>query len=329
MSLPSSGGIQAKRIVVVGATGLIGKAVCAKLAQKGYSLTIFSRNPQAAQAAVPGAASYIVWQPEESGSWAGALDGAAGVINLAGAPLFVFGKRWTYEDVRQESDNRIQGIAGLVRAMREAATRPNVFVNASSVGYYGYSGYTDEEMEEDHPAGSDFWGQDSLRWEEAALQAETLGVRTVLIRTGYVLDPFPGGGLRQQAEQFRRGFGGWIRPGKQWLPWIHLEDEAGLIVMALEDDRIRGGLNGTAPEAPRSRDFARTLGRVVGKRAWLPIPQVGIRSQLGVVSAILTNGRRVVPNKAQQLGYQFQYPQLEQAMRHLLTEAASQPGQPT
>lgn len=319
MPLPSSSGIQAKRVVVVGATGLIGKAVCAKLTQKGYTLTIFSRNPQAAQAAVPGAANYIAWQPEETGAWAAALDGAFGVINLAGAPLFVFGKRWTYEGVRQESDSRIQGIAGLVRAMREAAARPDVFINASSVGYYGYAGYSDEEMDDDHPAGSDFWGQDSSRWEEAALQAEPLGIRAVLIRTGYVLDPFPGGGLRQQAEQFRRGFGGWTRPGKQWLPWIHLEDEASLIVMALEDERVRGGLNGTAPETPRSRDFARTLGRVVGKRAWLPIPQVGIHSQLGVVSAILTNGRRVVPNKAQQLGYQFQYPQLEQAMRHLLS----------
>ena len=310
----------AQRIVVTGATGLLGKALCAALRQRGYIITIFSRDPAAARAKVPEAADYIAWQPEETGAWTAAIDGAYGVVNLAGEPLFIFGKRWTYAGVQAETDSRVQGIAGLAQAMSQATNKPRVLVSASAVGYYGFTGYTDEEMSEDHPPATDFWGQNTARWEAAALQAEAAGMRAVSLRTGYVLDPYPGGGLRQQAAQFRRGFGGWILPGKQWLPWIHLEDAANLIVLALEDERVRGGLNLTAPQAPRQRDFARTLGQVVGKRAWLPIPQAGIRSQLGVVAQVLTNGRQVVPKKALALGYQFRFPVLEEAMRHLLAE---------
>jgi len=309
---------EVQRIIVTGATGLLGKALCAELRQRGYAITVLSRDPDAARAKVPEAADYIAWQPEETGTWAEAIDGAYGVVNLAGEPLFVFGKRWIYAGVQAVTASRVKGITGLAQAMSQATNKPRVLVSASAVGYYGFTGYTDEEMNEGHLPGTDFWGQNTALWEAATLQAEAKGIRAVCVRTGYVLDPYPGGGLRRQAEQFQRGFGGWILPGKQWLPWIHLEDAANLILLALEDERVRGGLNLTAPQVLRSRDFARTLGRVVGKRAWLPIPQAGIRSQLGVVAHVLTNGRQVVPKKALELGYQFLYPMLEQAMRHLL-----------
>ena len=144
-------------------------------------------------------------------------------------------------------------------------------------------------------------------------------MRTVLLRTGYVLDASPRGGLARQAAQFRRGFGGPVLPGKQWVPWIHLADEVGLIQMALSDERVRGPLNCTAPEVPRNREFAATLGRVLGKPVRMAVPGFAMRMGLGVAADILIHGRRVVPQKALDLGYQFRFPTLESALRDLLT----------
>lgn len=309
---------QHPRIVVTGATGLIGAALCTALLQQGAELIVLSRDPEAARAKVPGAGGYVAWQPEKSGAWSQQIEGAAGVIHLAGGPLFTFGTRHTKASVRQETQNRILAIQGLVAAIEAATVKPTVFISASSVGTYGYDGFTDEEMTENHPPGTDFWGQDSQEWEGAALAAERLGVRTILLRTGYVLDASPQGGLARQAAQFQRGFGGPVLPGKQWVPWIHLADEVGLIQWALRDEWVRGPLNCTAPEVPRNRAFAQTLGRVMGKPARMPVPGFALRLGLGVVAAILIHGRRVVPQKALDLGYQFRFPTLELALRDLL-----------
>ena len=307
-----------KRIVVTGATGLIGTALCAALIQQGKALIVLSRDPEAARANVPGAQAYVPWKPAPSGTWRQQIDGAEGVIHLAGGPLFTFGKRHNQASVRQETYDRIRAIQGLVAAMEAAAVKPAVFISASSVGTYGYSGFTDERYTESSPPGADFWGQDSLEWEEAALAAAHLGVRTVLLRTGYVLDASRAGGLARQAAQFQRGFGGPVLPGKQWVPWIHLADEVGLIQLALSDERVRGPLNCTAPEVSRNREFAAALGKVLGKPARMAVPGFAMHLALGVVADILIHGRQVVPQKALDLGYQFQFPTLESALRDLL-----------
>jgi uncharacterized protein (TIGR01777 family) len=166
--------------------------------------------------------------------------------------------------------------------------------------------------------GDDFWGRVSLPWEEAALEAERLGVRTVVLRTGYVLDGRPGSGLAQQVAQFRRGFGGPVRPGSQWVPWIHIADAVELILLALDDERVRGPLNCTAPGVVRNREFAETLGRVVGKPANRAMPGVMLRMFMGVVADTIIHGRCVVPEAALALGYDFRFPTLDAALRDLV-----------
>jgi uncharacterized protein (TIGR01777 family) len=309
---------EAKRIIVTGATGLIGSSLCQELIQRGYAVVVFSRNPTVARAKVPGATAYVAWQPAENGSWAEYIDGAYGIVNLAGGSIYTFGKRQTRESISAETQNRVRGIHGLVRAMTEAQAKPQVFVCASSVGTYGFNGFTDTEFTEASPPATDFWGQVSLPWEEATLAAEQVGVRAVVMRFGYVLSMHPHSGLAQQVEQFQRGFGGPVRPGKQWQSWIHIADAVGLIVFALEENQVRGPLNGTAPGAVRNRDFAQTLAQAVGKPDRIATPGFLLRMWLGVTADTIIYGRRVLPKKAIDLGYLFRFATLESALHDLL-----------
>jgi uncharacterized protein (TIGR01777 family) len=310
--------VHAQRVVLTGATGLIGSALCHALRDRGGDVIVFSRHPDAARTKVPGALAYIAWQPEESGPWGTQIDGADAVVHLAGESIYTFGKRQTEATVRAETQARARAIRGLVGAMAEAHKPPSVFVCASSVGTYGYAGWTDVQFTEDSPAGSDFWGRDSQLWEAAALEDERQHVRAVVLRTGYVLDARSGSGLARQAEQFRRGFGGPVLPGSQWVPWIHIADVVGLILLAMEDSHVRGPINVVAPGVVRNREFAATLGRVVGRSARLPIPGFLLRLSVGITADTIIHGRRVVPRKALDLGYQFHFPTLEPALRNLV-----------
>jgi uncharacterized protein len=248
-----------KRVVVAGATGTIGKALCKRLIESGYELVVFSRNPDSAREIVPGAAEYVAWKPQEQGPWEAVVDGAYGVVHLAGAPFFT---RWKNEDYKREmNDSRLSGTLGLIHAMREARSKPEVFIYGSSVGYYGFENTNrDMKMDENAPAGNDFWGQDSKKLEEEAAKAEALGIRTVMLRTGILLSedsgPLPG-----QVPQYRWFMGGFVLPGTQWYPWIHIDDEVGIIMLALEDERVRGPINVTAPEPPTNREFYKALGK--------------------------------------------------------------------
>jgi uncharacterized protein (TIGR01777 family) len=304
-----------KRVIITGATGLIGKRLCEQLRAQGYQIVIFSRNAEQARRAVPGAAEYVAWTPAESGAWASALDGAHGVIHLAGAPIL--GKRWSESYKAEIRSSRIIGTRGLVNAMRAARQRPQVFVSGSAVGYYG--GRDDTKLDESAAPGNDFLAQTCIEWEREAAKAEELGVRTVIVRTGIVLDPSEGA-LPQMALPFRLYAGGPILPGTQWFPWIHIDDEVGLLLFALENERVRGPLNASAPEPQTNRDFTRTLGKVLGRPAWFPVPGFGLRVLMGEVAGMLTEGQRVIPKRAQELGYQFKYPTSEQALRQLLAK---------
>ncbi len=302
-----------KRVIVTGATGLIGKALCKELIAKGYQVVVFSRDAERARTAVPGAAEYHAWEPAAWGPWAAAVDGAHAVINLAGAP--VFGKRWTAGYKQELITSRVLGTTGLVNAMQQATVKPQVFLSGSAVGWYGFR--DDTKLDEHAMPGTDFLAQLCMRWEQAATRAQTLGVRTVLLRTGIVLDPSEGA-LPQMMLPFKLFAGGSILPGSQWFPWIHLADEVGLIMLALESEQLRGPLNLTAPTPETSRAFSKTLGRVMGRPSWAPVPGLALRVALGPVAGMLTEGQRVVPTKATAAGYQFKYPSAEGALRALL-----------
>ncbi len=306
-----------RRVIVTGATGMIGKRLFTALTGKGYAVVIFSRDPNKAQAALPGAAEYVAWTPAEDGPWATAIDGAHGVIHLAGAPISggLLGERWTVENKARIRDSRVIGTRGIVNAMGRAERKPATFVCASAIGYYGYS--DDTKLGEDAGPGNDFVAQVCVAWENEAIKAEALGIRTVLMRTGIVLDP-DGGALQQLLMPFRMGVGGPIMPGTQWYSWIHPDDEIGLMMLALEDERVRGPFNAVAPESQMCRDFSKTIGNVLRAPAWLPVPEFGIQLALGEMADLVTKGQRVLPYKAQELGYTFAYPTLEPALRNLL-----------
>ncbi len=327
----------AKRVVVTGATGLIGKRVCARLAEKGYAVVVFARDVAAARRSIPLAAEYVKYSASESGAWYSAIDGAFGVINLAGANNF--GRRWSEAYKREIHDSRVVGTRGLVNAMRAAAEKPRVFVSGSAVGIYGFR--DDTPLDETASYGDDFLANVVKDWEAEAIKAEELGIRTVLFRSGVVLGgeqpglpwPFdfrglspsrPGfvldfknGALPLMALPYRFFIGGPIGSGKQWFPWIHLDDEVELLILALEDEQLSGPFNATAPEPLTNRDFSHALGLVLGRPAWFPLPGFGLKLLLGEVADMLVQGQRVVPAKAQAAGYRFRYPTAESALRQL------------
>jgi uncharacterized protein len=326
-----------RRVVVTGATGMIGRALCKQLIAKGYQVVAFSRDPQKARRSVPGAAEYVAWTPSETGPWASAVDGAYGVIHLAGASLF--GKRWSEAYKREIIRSREVGTRGLVNAVAQAQIKPQTFVSMSAVGYYGPHG--DEQLDESAPPGNDFLAQVCQIWEREGKRSEDLGIRTVIFRSGVVLGgdeklsiPIDFGsasldrpGIILKTEEgafpllvmpFYFFAGGPILPGTQWFAWIHADDTVGLLMMALEDQRVRGPLNATAPEPQTNRDFAKTIGLVMGRPAWMPVPGFAMKLLLGEMADMITTGQRVIPRKAKELGYQFKYPNAQHAIRAIV-----------
>lgn len=305
--------VSRKRVIVTGATGLIGKAVCTALSARDYEVVVFSRDPDAAREQVPGAAEYVAWTPSESGPWVAKLDGAWGVISLAGASIA--GKRWDEDYKRELRESRIIGTRGLVRAMTLAKDRPLVFVSGSAIGYYGAR--DDTPLDEGASVGYDFLARLVKDWEAEAMQADALGVRTTVVRAGVVLDRDEGA-LPRLMLPVQLFVGGPILPGTQWFSWVHLADEVGIILLALEDERARGALNATGPAPQTNRDFYKTLGKVLRRPIWAPVPGFALKVIVGEFADTLVTGQRVIPKKALELGYEFQYPTSEAALRAVL-----------
>lgn len=303
-----------KKVIITGATGAVGKLLCPKLADSGAKAVVFSRDPDRARFVVH-ANDYVSWRAEETGPWATEVDGSYAVVGLAGAPFF---RRWTPEYRKEVINSRVLGTRGLVDAMEKAAVKPRVFVSASSVGIYGYQGADDQLIDEDVAPAGDSWGQDNAAWEAEAVRAQTeLGVRTVLLRTGILLSKNEGP-MPQWASVIKQGWGGPIGPGNQWLPWIHVQDEAELIMFALEDGRVSGPLNCTAPNPEISKDFFTALGKVLSRSASGPDQEPWLRREYGDVVVAVTRSKRVIPRKALELGYRFRFPTSGEAFRDLV-----------
>jgi len=303
-----------KKIILTGATGFIGGAVARELLKKGYDLVVFSRKPEEAAQKIPGATGYVAWRPQENGSWATALDGAYAVIHCA-APS-IFERRYTKRYAQEAHASRIISTRGLVNAMAQARSKPSVFISSSSQGIYGFNIVSDKPVDENTPIGTDYWAQDSKPWEDEALKAEALGIRTVIMRTGYVLGE-NGGGLIYQVRQARKGQGGISQPGNAYCSWIHILDEARLFVFALENQQVRGPMNCTAPNPVTNQEYANLLGIVVGRSVRL-MPYFMVRLFVGKVAEIYARQKRVIPKKALELGFSFEYDKLDQALADLV-----------
>ena len=307
----------AVRVTITGATGLIGTALVAVLRERGVAVTVLTRDVERARArlAAAGAGSEVEavsWDPLGRAAPASALAGADAVINLAGEPI---AQRWSARAKRALRDSRVEGTHNLLAGLEQAQPRPPVLLNSSAVGYYGARG--EEPLDEDAPAGQGFLPELCVEWEAAAKAAGELGMRVAMMRTGVVLDRSDGA-LAKMLPAFRLGLGGPIASGRQFISWIHLRDLVGIYLAALTDERWSGAVNATAPEPVNSREFARQLGRALGRPALFPLPGVALRALYGEMSEVLTTGARVLPAKALVLGYEFAYPQLAPALRAAL-----------
>jgi uncharacterized protein len=300
------------RVAVTGAGGLIGTALVARLTERGDEVTVLSRDPDRTGAKLRARA--LRWDPPSEPAPAQALAGCDALVHLAGEPV---SQRWSERAKRAILDSRVLGTRNLLEGLREldGSDRPAVLVSSSAIGYYGAHGA--EPIDEEAPAGSDFLAQVCVAWEAEARAVERLGMRAVQARTGVVLDR-AGGALAKMLPPFRLGVGGPVAGGAQYVAWIHLEDVIGLVLAALDDERWSGPVNATAPEPVTNRELARALGRALRRPALLPVPGLALRALYGEMAQIITTGVRAVPAKSLVLGYEFEYPRLQEALRAAL-----------
>jgi uncharacterized protein (TIGR01777 family) len=297
------------RVLVTGATGFIGAHLCRALGEGGHEVAALSRDPAAARRRVPALRAAYAWGP--SGLPDEALSGVEAVVNLAGETLR---GRWTHAKRRAIFDSRILGTRRLVDALSRATPRPRVLVSASATGFYGDRG--DEPLTESSGRGSGFLADVCVAWEAETQAAAAHGLRVVLLRTGLVLGR-DGGALQALLLPFKLGAGGPLGSGRQWWPWVHIDDVTGTVLHALSS-AVEGPVNVTAPEPVRQVDLARALGGALHRPALLPVPAFALRLALGEVATELLYSRRALPERLAASGYRFKQPGLDGALGELL-----------
>jgi uncharacterized protein (TIGR01777 family) len=301
------------RIVIAGATGLIGKMLTKDLLESEQSVVVLTRNLQRAMTSPHPLLQVVPWDGRSAGSWHRHVEDADAVVNLAGESLGT--GRWTRSRKKLLISSRIDPTMAIVNAIKAATRKPKVLMNASAVGYYG--SVEQGDVAEDRPAGNDLVSRICVEWEHAALEAETVGVRVVLSRSAIVLDP-RGGALQRMVLPFRLFAGGPLGSGNQWLPWIHTEDEVRAIRFLLETESLSGPVNLAAPEGASMRDFSVALGRVLRRPSAMRVPAFMLRTVLGEMADIVLTGQRVVPRRLLQAGFKFKFPKLKDALEDLL-----------
>jgi uncharacterized protein len=301
------------RVTLTGATGRIGSRLVERLEKRGDEVTVLSRSPERARSAL--GVDAVGWDPLAGPAPAAALSGRDAVVHLLGEDV---GQRWTPEVKRRIRESRELGTRNLVAGLREADQRPRALVSASASGYYGAHG--DEVVDERTPPGDDFLAQVCVAWEREAQAATDVGLRVVTVRTGIVLDA-EGGALAKMLPPFKAGVGGPIAGGRQFMPWIALDDHLGIYLAALDGEDWSGPVNSAAPTPVTNRDFSKALGRALHRPALAPVPGLAMKALFGEMSQIVTTGVRMVPERAQELGYTFRYPELDGALGAALTDS--------
>jgi uncharacterized protein len=300
------------KIAIAGATGFVGSRLVDRLQAQGDLVTIFTRSPQQASNRFP-KAEIVGYDPLASGAWQESISGCDAVINLAGEPIAE--KRWTPAQKRAILESRQIGTQQIVAAIAAASVKPQVLINASAIGYYGTS--ETSIFDESSPAGDDFLAEVCTAWETAAQAANASGTRVVILRLGIVLGE-NGGALSKMLTPFSAFVGGSIGSGKQWFSWIHREDVVNLIIKAVTDPQMQGVYNATAPNPVKMADFAQTLGTVMNRPSWLPVPNFVLEAMLGEGAIVVLEGQQVVPTKMLALGFDFQYPTLKPALSSIV-----------
>jgi uncharacterized protein (TIGR01777 family) len=298
------------KILITGATGLIGRAICRRLADEAHQLVVLSRRPEGA--GIEGAKVFR-WEPAlgppESGVW----EGVDAVIHLAGEP--VAASRWTDEQKRRIRDSRVIGTRHLLEGIKEATDRPKILVSGSAVGFYGNRG--DEHLDERSAPGQGFLPDVCRQWESEALRGQAMGVRVVLVRTGVVLST-NGGALEKMLLPFKLGLGGRIGDGRQWFPWIHIDDIAGIFCHALFSAGLSGPVNGVAPGIVSNGEFTDALAAALRRPVIFSVPEFVLKIVMGEMAEVVLHSQRVIPRVAIDSGYRFRFQMLRPALRSLL-----------
>lgn len=302
-------------VVVTGGTGFIGRALVRRLVDAGHHVTVLVRRDPGRGPDVPGGVTWQKWDVRSGTSLAAVIETADAVVNLAGEPIA--GKRWTARQKERIVRSRVDATTAIVEAIRGAGRKPAVMINASAVGYYGPCG--DEDVPESAPKGRGFLSETTAQWEDAARSVESAGVRLVLLRIGVVLGE-GGGALGKMLLPFKLFLGGPIGTGRQWFPWIHLDDVVGVMLFALERRELSGPVNLAAPENVTMRGFSTALSKALHRPSWLPVPGFALRILLGEMSGMLLTGQKVRPDRLMSAGYPFKHPGLEEALRSVLRD---------
>ncbi|WP_375473545.1 TIGR01777 family oxidoreductase [uncultured Nostoc sp.] len=319
------------KVAITGATGFVGSRLVKRLHKEGHKIVVLTRNTTFAQKVFPSEAlpnvEIVAYTPNASGSWQRVIASCDGVVNLAGEPI---GEgRWTPERKQQILNSRKLGTQKIVEAIANAnpkpavattegtpATRclPSVLINASAIGYYGTS--ETATFDETSLSGNDFLAQVCQAWEAEARKVKDAGVRLVILRFGIVLGN--GGALGKMIPPFKLFAGGPIGSGRQWFSWIHVDDLVSLILEALTKPEIEGVYNATAPNPVRMADLSQTLGQVMNRPSWLPVPGFAIEALLGDGAIVVLEGQQVIPKRAVQTGFEYKYPNLQSALTQIL-----------
>jgi uncharacterized protein (TIGR01777 family) len=300
------------RVTVTGATGTIGRALVRRLLEQGDEVTVLSRDAERAGQRLGGSVEALDWpDPKAEPPPADALRGRDGIVNLLGERL---DQRWTDETKREIRNSRVLGTHHLVAALRDLpqGERPAALVSQSAAGYYGAGG--PEPVDESEPPGDDFLAGVVAEWEAAAREAEELGLRVAVTRTAVIVSE-TGGAIGKMLTPFKLGVGGPVAGGRQYLPWVHVDDSAGAIAFCLQTEAATGPINVVAPEAVTNAEFSKTLGRVLRRPAVVPVPAFAMKLLYGEMSQVVTTGVHMVPARLRELGYVFRRPELEDALR--------------
>lgn len=300
------------KVLVTGASGFIGSALCDALLARGDTVIGLSRDPHRARNTNPSVV-WHAWEPTLERPPAAALENVDGVVNLEGEKI---NQRWSDEAKRRIMESRRTGTHNLIAAIAGLKNKPRVLVNQSAIGFYGDRG--DAIVDESAASGEGYDAEVVREWEAAAHEAEGVGIRLVIVRTGHVLDS-SGGLLGELLPPFKLGVGGPIAGGRQYMSWIHIDDEVGILLWALDNEKVSGTINSTAPNPVSNREFSKAIGRALGRPASVPVPGFVLDLKFGgEFGRVLRGGQRVMPRRALDLGYKFRYPEIDGALKNLL-----------
>ncbi|MBC1236610.1 TIGR01777 family oxidoreductase [Nostoc sp. 2RC] len=304
------------KVAITGATGFVGSRLIQRLHQEGHTILVLTRNTTFAQKVFPSGAfrnlEIVAYTPTQSGSWQSAISLCDAVVNLAGEPI---GEgRWTPERKEEILNSRKLGTQKIVEAISSANPKPTVLVNASAIGYYGTS--ETASFDETSLSGNDFLAEVCQAWEAEAKKVKEAGVRLVILRFGIVLGN--GGALAKMIPPFKLFAGGPIGSGRQWFSWIHVDDLVNLILQALTKPEIEGVYNATAPNPVRMTELSHSLGEVMHRPSWLPVPGFAIEALLGDGAIVVLEGQKVLPKRTVETGFEYRYPNLKAALKEIV-----------